>query len=91
MADDRQVYPIGVPREHVTTGYKCWCHPRFEMVCPECGDEPDEVKASCWRCGGQGTIECEDPEAYDGPFGILVIHNDPNDEARDLPILVEGD
>lgn len=62
--------------EHTTDGYTCWCGPQVEQVCPECGGEGGEVKCECWRCAGDGMIPCSDPDAYDGPFGLLVIHND---------------
>lgn len=60
--------------EHDTSGAPCWCHPTVLEVCPECeGEEADAMP--CWRCGGKGRVECADPATYDGPHGLIFVHN----------------
>jgi hypothetical protein len=66
-------------REHDLSGYDCWCGTRVEMVCPECEDDV-EGKVGCWRCSGEGWVECDEPEMYDGPTGLLIIHRDTEPE-----------
>ncbi len=61
-----------MPRAHVTTGYDCWCDPVVEQRCDAC----DGDGASCWRCQGAGWHPCPAPEHYDGPCGLLIVHQD---------------
>lgn len=77
MSDTEQrrqhVYPTQ-GREHVTAGLVCWCAPTYRVVCPECEDDgPD---AGCWRCHGEGAVECVDPDGYESPNALIVVHRD---------------
>jgi len=55
------------PREHVLTGYDCWCAPRFERPCDECD-------TGCWKCD-RGVIRMTRDEAAVCEFRVVIIHN----------------
>lgn len=77
------VAPYPVTPEHVTKGFGCWCQPEVSMICEECADRRDndrEGASDCWRCEGRGLVECPDPAAYDGPYGLVVVHHDGKSE-----------
>ena len=65
--------------------YSCWCGAQVFEVCPECEGQPED-SPTCWRCGGgvefdggfvQRVLPCPDPLAYEGPHGLLIVHNAP--------------
>lgn len=75
------VLPVDLMAAHEDTGTRCWCAPRVYMLCPECDDVArPRRRPDCWRCGGAGRLLCPDPETYDGPYGLIVVH-DPEDDA----------
>ena len=75
MSQPVHTYRVTAQPEHITEGYDCWCLPRVEMICSQCGDDTIE-KASCWQCSGKGWIPCERPDLYDGAVGLLIVHNE---------------
>ena len=63
------VYPAD--ENHNTGGPDCPCSPRHAMICPECGAEhaDSEVRAMCFRCGGEGVIDATLPHESE-----IVVH-----------------
>ena len=60
-------------REHITTGFDCWCGPTVQTVCAECAHRK-EARQDCWLCNGSGFVTVDRPEDHDGPFGLNVLH-----------------
>lgn len=77
MADNMHVTPVHeVHGPHANEGFTCWCQPTVLQLCPECDDVPGpRGRPGCWRCDGEGKVPCEDPERYDGPHGLIIVHN----------------
>lgn len=46
------------------------------MICAECEDSPTRGCWSCYASGIPGLIECDDPDAYDGPHSLIFVHGD---------------
>lgn len=73
------VLPVDLMAAHEDTGTHCWCSPRVLMLCPACDEvEGEQGAPGCWQCGGEGRVVCPDPDGYDGPHGLIVVH-DPED------------
>jgi hypothetical protein len=57
--------------EHAIEGVTCWCDPHVYQICEQC----DGDGVSCWQCDGLGRGRCPDPEHYDGPHGLIIVHS----------------
>jgi hypothetical protein len=76
VAERIHTYPVVSIPVHVTRGFLCWCQPSVLEICAECDEHEDGKDPDCWRCGGDGTVPCADPDSYDGPHGLIILHRD---------------
>ena len=60
-------------REHdlIEGETRCWCNPRIEHICPECGGYGS---LTCWRCNGEAWVVCDAPDVCDEAH--VIIHSD---------------